>query len=1063
MQNLKFYLLFLSVFVGVSLLKSQTVTIPTPDLAIKFSQDQYQVGTPHFNLLKTHGGLTPQSFTVTDHTLQHTSSNLNFSYDRLNKDNGAVSSVNGADGIYLVSNHIFGEEIDLTQPKTISFWVNVRPQAETENSSGLTNDFMIAFQTSPDFTENRRGLVLDKTQVANRRMYLKKNREGSNTFHYDYSFFAPASLDAGQGWYHIIWVIGSYHQRLYVGKPGDVTYLKMDYKYFGGTYAWLGFEHQYLETAGTKTVLTLAAYDSSIDYFDNLCVWNKELTPEEVRALHECQKKNPIENCFNHEQQSLEDDQPERLTTFKHEAGNYVMVGSYREAYTPDRSRRAFPKQSKDAIFGILFDKDNPCDAVEADIRLSSDNVPYLFSDECLDDLTNTKGSFSSKTAAQINQVQLNPPLGQNASDFGGDLLNITPLSDLKVNIYAADLDNSLEGFDKLFVFTIHATGQQYEDAFTELLLAARYGKWLNKLAIRGDLSKTQLVELLNTINTSHEIAIGLDDFNYIPIATDGPSGVSNTSQNNLKSMIAANDSLNLQFAQTEMQWSNGSLLEVQTSTGQNAFNNVYNLVTQSMVSGMHPAVTYLWRDGNKGILQTGPQCPQTLKYQSTGAPYNYSTNTDPVVDGRVDLDFLVANGARYIKTDNSPAALSHLRNKGLRNQLTDSEEPVIAEVAVPKNFNWGSVSVSGVNGMARKIADLSKVEFGTVDTEISSRKLSVLDNWNRGKDGDNNPWDPAWLAPATQGAVSDRCQCSQQYLKGTGGMASKNPISGFYLRYALPLRALNVWAANYKSRKTVYDLYINANRFDTRDPMSNDASRTAIQKMFYGMPCSAVLGPFYAREDNSMDNKLVQFRPENYPEDPPSAHDDGFIVMSDNSGNESITMTKYGSTDDFVKQNSDNIKLVLGGHILVKDGLITNPMPPGSGSGSNKKRIVVGVTANNEVIIMATFSEHKSVEVAQLMVYHYQCMDVFQFDSGGSVAMFSNTGNNPTPQSEVYIKNGLGPNDFVNVPNGVTKVVQVASPPMDRPPRVDKATNSDDPRFWAYRPIPNFLGIKIK
>ncbi|MAN01982.1 MAG: hypothetical protein CMI35_02815 [Owenweeksia sp.] len=1050
---------------GAGFLHAQqsSITLPAPDLAIKFSQQNQQSGAAHFNLLKTYGGLTSGNFTVVDHTLQHSTSNLNFSYDRLNNANGAVSSdQEGANGIYLVSDHIFGKDADFSTPKTVSFWAYIKPQAEGEDSEGLDNDFIIAFQPTSDFVAERRGLVMDKSEISNRRQYVRfLSRDNRPSYYEDYSFFAPASLDAGAGWYHIVWVMGEHHQRLYVGKPNDVTYLKMDYKYFGGGYAWLGFGNQYLAYPGLKTVLTLSAFDSSIDYFDNLCIWNSELTPDQVRALHECQKANPIQSCFDHVQQVVNDDQPEALTTFSHEAGDYVMVASHREGYTLSRARRAYPPQSADAIFGRLFDNDDECDAVEVDVRLSSDNKPYIFSDYCLDYLTNTKGNFSTKTSAQLNGVKLNVPLGHDPSEYEGtSILNLVPLEELRYNVDLYNGKNNYEGFSKMLAFTIHATGDQYNAIFTQLILTARNGRWLNKLAIKGTLTKKELVSLVRSINTTYQIAVGLDDFNYIPIATDGAPGSTNPSIDNLNTLIAANDSLRLQFAQTEMQWGNGSLLEVKTATGQGAYNNVYSQVAKSMAAGMHPAVTYIWRDNPEGVFQTDDQC-SSHPYQSAGGSFNYSTGTNPLVDGRVDLDFLTSNGARYIKTDNSENVIAYLSGKGLRKKLVDAE-PVISEVAVPSNFTWGSVKVSGVSGIARKISDLSKIEFGTVESEQPTRKLSVLNSWNRGQNGDNNPWNSAWVTPA-QGGDNGRCYCSQQYLTGTGDNANKKPINGFYLRYSLPLRALDVWASYY-GKTDAYDVYINANRFDTRDPMSGDQSRTAVQKMFYGMPCTAILGPFYARSGNDMSKQLVQFRPESYPEDPPSAHDDGFIVLyNPNTGNESIVMTKYGETDNYVHENRDKVKLVLGGHVIVQDGVIPTTMPPGSGSGSAKKRVVVGVTANNEVIIMATFSEHKSNEIAQLMLYHYQCMDVFQFDSGGSVAMFSNEGSNPKPQANVYIKNGPGANEFTTNSNGANGLVNVATPPMDRPPRVDKATNTDDPKFWAYRPIPNFLGIKIK
>lgn len=188
---------------------------------------------------------------------------------------------------------------------TISCWVYADP------SSTLVRKIVYADNDNSGFALLHKG-----SDIFLRRVVSNGNR-------FDYFFGAPASFDAGTGWYHVILVMGkrspdnARYTKLYVGKPSLVKYDATGPRVvtatspadplasnFGGAYTFTGVQ----SFMTTTTSWGLGNADNSdpvhstniapVYRVDDLAVWGIALTDMEAFQLFDCQRQHPADQCW---------------------------------------------------------------------------------------------------------------------------------------------------------------------------------------------------------------------------------------------------------------------------------------------------------------------------------------------------------------------------------------------------------------------------------------------------------------------------------------------------------------------------------------------------------------------------------------------------------------------------------------------------------------------------------------------------------------------------------------------------------------------------------------------
>lgn len=189
---------------------------------------------------------------------------------------------------------------------TISCWVYVSPQESPLQARKI-------FYTDVD--DSRFALIHKGSNIYLRRI------AGTTSKHFDYLFGEPASFDAGNGWYHVILVMGrrpdkAKYCKLYVGKPANVKYdatgprtvsgtsdvLATD---FGGAYAFTGVQ-DFMNNSVTAWGFGNAddsdpVHGSSIapvQRIDDFAVWDIALTEMQAHDLFVCQKSKSADQCW---------------------------------------------------------------------------------------------------------------------------------------------------------------------------------------------------------------------------------------------------------------------------------------------------------------------------------------------------------------------------------------------------------------------------------------------------------------------------------------------------------------------------------------------------------------------------------------------------------------------------------------------------------------------------------------------------------------------------------------------------------------------------------------------
>ncbi len=169
-----------------------------------------------------------------------------------------------------------------------------------------------------DYDDSRFALVYKGADIYLHRVAANAGTGVINRF--DYYFGAPASFDAGRGWYQVILVVGqrsdaARYTKLYIGKPGVVKYDATGPRQitnsdvlasnFGGSYAFTGVQ-SFMDT--NVSAWGLGNADNSdplypaglapVQRMDDLTVWDVALTDAQASALFSCERVIPANQCW---------------------------------------------------------------------------------------------------------------------------------------------------------------------------------------------------------------------------------------------------------------------------------------------------------------------------------------------------------------------------------------------------------------------------------------------------------------------------------------------------------------------------------------------------------------------------------------------------------------------------------------------------------------------------------------------------------------------------------------------------------------------------------------------
>ncbi|MFT3827915.1 MAG: T9SS type A sorting domain-containing protein [Chitinophagaceae bacterium] len=191
---------------------------------------------------------------------------------------------------------------------TIACWVYVQPSSITYTHKIFYSD-----------EDNSRFALLHKgSDIYLRRVATDKNGVEQR---FDYLFGAPASFDAGTGWYLVVLVMGmrnsdnAPYTKLYIGKPGYIKYDATGPRVvtntdplasnFGGSYAFLGVQ-PFMQNITNGWGLgnwddNDPVYGTNIvaaHRIDDFTVWDVALDDMQAYRLFMCQKDNPASSCW---------------------------------------------------------------------------------------------------------------------------------------------------------------------------------------------------------------------------------------------------------------------------------------------------------------------------------------------------------------------------------------------------------------------------------------------------------------------------------------------------------------------------------------------------------------------------------------------------------------------------------------------------------------------------------------------------------------------------------------------------------------------------------------------
>lgn len=202
---------------------------------------------------------------------------------------------------------------------TISCWVYVDP-------SDNTHARKIFFT---DYEHSRFALLHKGPNIYLRRVATQDRNHVFAINRFDYLMGAPASFDAGAGWYHVILVMGerpdkAKYTKLFIGKPGWVRYDGSGPRVvstsstgplptspdklasnFGGAYAFTGKQY-FMDDESHGWGMGNIDQDDDVHHaaiapvkaIDDFAVWSRAFTESEAFELFNCQKAHPASACW---------------------------------------------------------------------------------------------------------------------------------------------------------------------------------------------------------------------------------------------------------------------------------------------------------------------------------------------------------------------------------------------------------------------------------------------------------------------------------------------------------------------------------------------------------------------------------------------------------------------------------------------------------------------------------------------------------------------------------------------------------------------------------------------
>lgn len=659
-------------------------------------------------------------------------------------------------------------------------------------------------------------------------------------------------------------------------------------------------------------------------------------------------------------------------------------------------------------------------DMVELDTRLTKDNVLVAFHDECLDRITDGTGKLRDMNWADVQKLHLRDRFG-NVTGF-----RMVSIEDALEYLKGRALVN-LDIKERITKNPDGSISDLLTPTFKSALQLAKKTETLNQLVIKGKLDADDMQDVLD------DVGVTLDDFLYTPVAFgwDTP---------NMNSFV--NDWLQENIPGIEL-------------TYKVSYDPILRYIPKAINKNRRVGIYTMWPEDCYGVIaednindpknyckfnyrqyyflnenQSGsvpvlsgliPSNPSNGSNISEGGSDDYGggsydnlnpkaprklTKPDFMNDGRGDWDWLFNLGADFVITDRPVLMVQYLQAMGKRNL----ETPVITEVSLPDcpildNGTGGSNKFNTIRGMVRRISDYREVEFFTPDTRnINIDTNLIVDSLIKYSGNKTRQWSRNFLNE------NHYCHCSDVY----------NNLPEEKIR-EFPLHTLPEWSVLYPG----YDIYINGNWFDVKEPFPVDKpkERIPIPKAPYKMPCTDVFG-FWKSSTGTILSRV---------EDPDPDHNNLDAVILDKTTS-LITMVKSSDVPSY--ENNKSL-FAIGGYIIAVNGVPIpyKDLPSGSSKTTPKKKTLIGINGYEMYIAEFQVPMLETYQAADLMVKYFNCKDVFMVDGGGSATMLSTRGKFPAVS--------------INVGDNITS----GSAGEDR--------NIQDIR--VYRPVPNFLAIRVK
>ncbi len=292
---------------------------------------------------------------------------------------------------------------------------------------------------------------------------------------------------------------------------------------------------------------------------------------------------------------------------------NYVLVAAHRGYWAdyPENSQGAYEMA---IALGV--------DIVEMDVRVTKDGQMVIFHDACLDRVTTGYGLLRDATWAEIQNLYLIMPDGQQTLQ---KMLTLEQALDYLKGKAVVSID-------------IKETGSLFNTVFVKILRMLKTKGMLGQSIVKGKMPFNEVQTLVGRAGTT------LDEFIYTPIAF---SNTKNLDQY-IKDFV---NSKKIHAFELVYKQSADPILEY-----------VSLLNTNNIWIGQYS----FWPETSDGVF--AEKIPLTDTDPIT-RDYNFK-DQDPnnfLDDGRGDWDWLFAKGANYVITDRSELMLDYLTVKGLR------------------------------------------------------------------------------------------------------------------------------------------------------------------------------------------------------------------------------------------------------------------------------------------------------------------------------------------------------------------------------------------------------------